>query len=399
MPVSTRARLVRWLLALLVVSALMAMLLWPKATLVDTARVTQGPVRDVVEAEGRTRLRDRYVITAPIAANARRLELEPGDAVQSGQSLVTLEPMAAPALDARSRAEAVARIAAARGRAAAAREAASAAAAQARQARADANRTQRLKRDQLVSAATADQARVAAEQAERETNSARFLEATARHELSAAQAVLTHGSGERGSSVLQLTSPVAGVVLRRHFESARPVQPGEPLLEIGDPDGLEIEVDVLSADAVRLRPGMHVELVRWGETQPLQGRVRRIEPGGFTKVSALGVEEQRVWVIVDITSPHAQWHHLGEAYRVNARFMLREANDTLRIPASAVFFDDGATAVFRVEQGKARRTPVVIGLQGEGLADVRQGLKSGDVVIVHPDRSLSDGDRVRVRDN
>jgi HlyD family secretion protein len=397
MPVSTRARALRWLLALLVVGALVALLLWPKATLVDTARVARGPVREVVEAEGRTRLRDRYIITAPIAATARRLELEPGDAVQVGQTLVTLEPMAAPALDARARAEAQARIAAARGRWAAAREAAAARAAQARQARADADRMQRLKRDQLVAAATADQARVAAEQAEREANSAGFLEATARHELSAAQAVLAHGSGERGSGVLQLTAPVAGVLLRRHFESARPVQSGEPLLEIGDPDGLEIEVDVLSADAVRLRTGMGVELVRWGEGQSLQGRVRRIEPRGFTKVSALGVEEQRVWVIVDITSPHTQWQHLGEAYRVNARFLLREANDTLRIPTSAVFVDGDAAAVFRIEQGKARRTPVVIGLQGEGWADVRQGLSVGDAVIVHPDRALSDGGRVRAR--
>lgn len=399
MPVSTRARLLRWLLALLVVAALVALLLWPKVTFVDAARVTRGPVRDVVEAEGRTRLRDRYVITAPIAATARRLELEPGDAVRPGQMLVTLQPMPSPALDARTRAEAQARIAAARGRWAAAREAAAAAAAQERQARIDADRMQRLKRDQLVAAATADQTRLAAAQAERETSSARFLEATALHELTAAQAVLAHGSGEGERSVLQLKSPVAGVVLRRHFESARPVQPGEPLLEIGDPDGLEIEVDVLSADAVRLRPGMHVELVRWGETQPLQGRVRRVEPGGFTKVSALGVEEQRVWVIVDITSPHAQWHRLGEAYRVNARFMVRQTPDALRVPASAVFFHDDVAAVFRMEQGKARRTTVAIGLQGEGWTEIRRGLKAGDAVIVHPDRALDDGDRVRARDN
>ncbi|GAB3750613.1 efflux RND transporter periplasmic adaptor subunit [Lysobacter olei] len=399
MPVSTRARLLRWLLALLVVGALVTLLLWPKPALVDTARVAPGTVRDLVEAEGRTRLRDRFVITAPIAATARRLELEPGDAVQPGQTLVTLEPLTAPALDARARAEAQARIAAARTRTAAAREVAAAATAQARQARADAERLQRLKRDQMVAAATAEQARVAAEQAERTASSARFLEATAQHELSAAQAVLAHGSGERGNAVLRLTAPVAGVVLRRHYESARPVNPGEPLLEIGDPDGLEIEVDVLSSDAVRLRPGMHVELVRWGETQPLQGRVRRIEPGGFTKVSALGVEEQRVWVIVDITSPHTQWQQLGEAYRVNARFVLRESRDTLRIPASAVFFHDNDAAVFRIEQGKARRTPITTGLQGEGWTEIRRGLKAGDIVVVHPDRALADGDRVHARGN
>lgn len=397
MPVTTRARLLRWLLALLVVGALVALLLWPKPTLVDTVRADRGPVREVVEAEGRTRLRDRYVITAPIAATARRLELEPGDAVQPGQSLVVLDAMAAPALDARRRAEAQAQVAAARGRWAAAREAAAASAARARQAKADADRLQRLQRDQLVASASVDQARTAADQAQREASSAGFLEATAQHELTAAQAVLAHGSGESGASVLQLTAPVAGMVLRRHFESARPVQAGEPLLELGDPDALEVEVDVLSADAVRLRPGMRVELVRWGETQSLQGRVRRVEPGGFTKVSALGVEEQRVWVIVDITTPHALWHHLGEAYRVNARFLLREAAPALRIPASAVFFDDNNAGVFRVVAGKARHTPVSVGLQGEGWAEIRQGISAGDTVIVHPDRALVDGDRVRDR--
>lgn len=397
MPVTTRARLLRWLLALLVVGALVTLLMWPKATLVDTAQADRGPVREVVEAEGRTRLRDRYVITAPIAATARRLELEPGDAVQPGQSLIVLDAMAAPALDARALAAAEAHVAAARGRWAAAREAAAASATHARQAQADADRLQRLRRDQLVAGATADQARTAASQALREANSARFLEATAKHELTSAQAVLAHGSGERGATVLQLTAPVAGVVLRRHFESARPVQPGEPLLELGDPDALEVEVDVLSADAVRLRPGMRVELVRWGEAQPLQGRVRRIEPGGFTKVSALGVEEQRVWVIVDITSPHALWHHLGEAYRVNARFLLREATPALRVPASAVFFDGNTANVFRIAEGKARRTAVVVGLQGEGWAEIRHGISVGDTVIVHPDRALEDGDRIRGR--
>lgn len=397
MPVPTRARMLRWLLAFLVVGALLALLLWPKAALVDTARVDRGPVREVVEAEGRTRLRDRYVITAPIAATARRLELEPGDAVQPGQALVVLDAMASPALDARARAEILAQVAAARGRLAAAGEAAAAATTRARQARADADRLQRLQRDQLVAASMAEQARAVADEAQREANSARFLEATARHELTAAQAALAHGSDERGVTVLSLTSPVAGVVVRRHFESARPVQAGEPLLEVGAADALEVEVDVLSADAVRLRPGMAVELVRWGEARPLAGRVRRIEPGGFTKVSALGVEEQRVWVIVDIASPHAQWDHLGEAYRVNARFVLKQAGSVLRVPSSAVFHEGDTATVFRVLQGKARRAAVALGVQGEGWTEVVRGLDAGDTVVVHPDRALGNGDRVRGR--
>lgn len=192
-----------------------------------------------------------------------------------------------------------------------------------------------------------------------------------------------------------LSAPVAGVLLRRHFESARPVQAGEPLLEIGDPGRLEVEVDVLSADAVRLREGMAVELLRWGEPQPLAGQVRRIEPAGFTKFSALGVEEQRVWVMVALTSPPGQWRRLGDAYRVNARFVLDQAVDVVRVPTSALFREGDGQAVFRVEGSRARLRPVGTGLQGGGFTQVLSGLAAGDAVVVHPDRSLADGDRIR----
>jgi len=187
------------------------------------------------------------------------------------------------------------------------------------------------------------------------------------------------------------------VVLRTHFESARPVQAGEALLEIGNPEGMEVEVDVLSADAVRLRPGMAVDLLRWGETKPLTGKVSRIEPGGFTKVSALGVEEQRVWVIVELTSPRAEWERLGEAYRVNARFVLRTVDGVLRVPSSAVFRHGTGNAAFLMNDGRARLTPIQIGVEGGGFSEVRGGLSQHDVVIIHPDRALEDGDRVRTR--
>jgi len=146
-----------------------------------------------------------------------------------------------------------------------------------------------------------------------------------------------------------------------------------------------------------LREGMSVELLRWGETRPLMGRVRRVEPGGFTKYSALGVEEQRVWVMVDITSPRKEWPRLGEAYRVNARFVLREAADALRAPASAIFPHDGGEAVFRIDGSRARLTPVRTGVKGGGLAEILEGLQAGDRLVVHPDRALEDGTRVRVR--
>ena len=389
---------IRYLAAGAIVVVLIAVALWPSARLIDSGQAERGPVLETVDAEGRTRLHDRYVIAAPVAAMARRLQHEPGDAIQAGQILVVLDPTTAPTLDTRSRAEAVARLAAARARFAAAREDARAAEADSVHLRAESQRLAALLQRQLVAAVDAEHAATASLRGEREAASAKFREATARHEVTAAEVVLARGSRDKpGDAALELAAPVSGVVLRQHYESARPVQAGEPLLEIGDPAGLEIEVDVLSADAVRLREGMRVELMRWGEAEALHGRVRRIEPGGFTKFSALGVEEQRVWVIVEITSPRNEWMNLGEAYRVNARFVLKETADTLRVPASAVFRSDGGDAVFRIDGSRARLTPARTGLQGGGWVEVLEGLDAGDRVVIHPDRELSDGQRVRSR--
>lgn len=388
----------RYLAAGAIAAVLVAIAAWPSARLVDSAGAGRGAVREIIEAEGRTRLRDRYVISAPIAAMARRLQFEPGDAIAAGQVLVILDPVTAPTLDTRSRAEAVARLAAARARFAAAREQARAADTESAHLRAEAERLAALARQKLVAAADAEHAATAGLRAEREAASAKFQEATARHEVTAAEVVLARGSRDKpGDAALELAAPVGGVVLRRHYESARPVQAGEALLEIGDPAAMEVEVDVLSADAVRLREGMRVELLRWGGAPPLAGRVRRVEPGGFTKFSALGVEEQRVWVIVELTSAREEWQSLGEAYRVNARFILREASDALRVPSSATFRHDDGTAVFRIDGRRARLTRVETGIEGEGWVQVSGGLTEGDRVVLHPDRELEDGGRVRVR--
>jgi HlyD family secretion protein len=373
----------RYAVAVALVAALVAVAAWPRARLVDSGEAARGPVRETVEAEGRTRLRDRYVIAAPIAAMARRLQLDPGDPIEAGQVLVVLDPVTAPALDTRYRA---------------AREQASAAEAVAEQLRAEATRQRELQTRELVAAEAAERTIAASLRADREAASAHFQEATAQHEVTAAEVVLARGSRDQpDAAALELAAPVGGVVLRRHFESARPVVAGEALVEIGDPAGMEVEVDVLSADAVRLRGGMRVELLRWGGGPPLAGRVRRVEPGGFTKFSALGVEEQRVWVIVDITSPREEWASLGEAYRVNARFILRESADALRVPSSAAYSADGGRAVFRIDGARARRAAIEAGIEGEGWLEVKGGLSPGDRVVLHPDRELEDGQRVRVR--
>lgn len=395
---STAPRQLRRIAIGAVLVALIAAAFWPSARLVDTVPVDIGTVRETLDAEGRTRVRDRYLITAPVAAMARRQTLEPGDAVAVGQVVAVLDPVASPTLDARSRAEAEARLAAYGDRHAAAREEARAAAAEAEQARSEAQRLAALLARGLVAAEVAERARTAQLKAEREAASARFRVATAQHEEQAARAILQrNGVSAAGEPALELIAPVAGVVLRRQLESARAVQAGEALLEIGDPDAMEIEVDVLSADAVRLREGMAVELLRWGGEAPLDGRVRRIEPGGFTKFSALGVEEQRVWVIVDLTSPREDWLRLGEAYRVNARFIINQIDDTLRAPASAIFRQTDSQAAFRIEGSRARLIPIHTGLRGGGLVQILDGLSPGDRLIAHPDRELSDGDRVRSR--
>tara|TARA_R110002020_G_scaffold134702_11_gene300866 strand:- start:3683 stop:4882 length:1200 start_codon:yes stop_codon:yes gene_type:complete len=395
----TRARILRLSLLAFAVLALGWLALRPAAIPVDTVVVDKGPVADVIEAEGRTRLVDRYLITAPIAGQARRQQLEVGDPVEVDQVLVVLDPLPAPALDARARAEARSRAEAANSRLRGAGEDLGAARAAAEQAASELARLEALAAQSLVALDVVDKARTASRRADREAASARFREATARHELEGARAALALGSGTASDApAMELAAPVAGVVLRRFYESSRPVQAGEPLLEIGDPAGMEVEVDVLSADAVRLRDGMAVELHRWGDTEPLLGRVRRVEPAGFTKVSALGVEEQRVWVIVEITSNRERWQRLGDAYRVNAHFALESRSNVLRVPGSALFRgEDGGWAVFRVRGGKVSQAPVERGLQGGAWVEVLSGLAEGDIVVVHPDRALADGSRVRMR--
>jgi HlyD family secretion protein len=400
-----RAAAMRWrrrLLLLLAAAAVVVLLVWgfrPPPVLVDTEPVIRGPLAVTVEDEGQTRVRDRYEISAPIAGQTRRITLEVGDAVARGDVLVTLDAMAAPVLDARTAALARARLAAAEAALATAREDARAAEASARFAEAEHQRVRVLGEQDLVARSVVEQAEAEARRTAALHRSATFRMRTAAFEVEAARAALAHGGGTEAPAdgPLELRAPVAGRVLVRHFESSRVVQPGQPVLVVGDPASLEVAVDVLSSDAVRIAPGMRVELERWGSPVPLGGRVRRVEPVGFTKVSALGVEEQRVWVIVDFTDPPERWARLGDGYRVNARFVLWEADDVLRAPTSSLFRHGEGWAVFVVADGRARLRPVEVGERGGRDTRVEAGLVAGDPVIVHPGRDLEDGRRVRVR--
>lgn len=369
----------------------------PQPVEVDIGVVEHGPLKVTVEQEGRTRVTERYVVTAPANGYLRRLGLDAGDVVTQGDVLAQLEPVRPDALDARRQAEAEARIASARANVDAAEQRVLAATSQTELARKEWDRVRALHATGLISNDVADRASNALEQGQVALRSARAGVDHARHELTLARSALIQSAAAGGGAVVPVRAPVSGRVLRLVHKSEGTVAAGQPLLELGDPQALEVEVDVLSADAVRLRPGTPVVLARWGGEALLQGEVTRVEPAGFTKVSALGVEEQRVWVIVALRSPQSAWQGLGDGYRVEASFILWQAKDVLQVPASALFRDGEGWAVFAVVDGRAEKRLVSIGQRNGLSAQVLRGLAKGDRVIVHPDDRVTARVEVKAR--
>lgn len=365
--------------------------------LVSLAQVHTAPLQVTVQEEGKTRVIDRYIISSPVAGYAPRITLRVGDSVARGETITQLEPMRTTALDARSHAAAQARVAAAQAALQAATEQSRAAAAEATQAEAEYQRLLSLSKQQHVSPNDLERARARAAAAAATERSSRFAVEVSRHELEAARTALQYAGGEAAAGArIAVTTPVAGRVLKLYQQSEGVVGAGQPLLEVGDPQQLEVAVEVLSADAVRINPGMRVLFERWGGA-PLEGRVRLIEPVGFTKISALGVEEQRVLVIADIAAPPQQWQTLGDGYRVDARFILWEGASILQVPASALFRRNDGWAVFVADDGRARLRDVKPG-QRSGLAvQILDGLKEGESVIIHPDETVGDGVRIAER--
>jgi len=365
--------------------------------LVDSAQVIRGPFRMTVEEEGRTRLPDRFEVSAPVAGYLNRVLLEPGDQVAQGDTLFTLNPAPADALDARTGAQARAALARAESALAAAESAVEVQRAQAELADRELVRVQRLVDQGHLSREALDRALAEARSASARLRTAQFQVDVARHERENAEAALTIAGGEVRSEPLKVTAPTEGVVLTRERQSAGRVQPGEPILTLGDLSSLQVEVDLLSPDAVRLSPGMRVELERWGGDEVLPGRVRRVEPAGFTHISALGVEEQRVWVIVDFDAQRERWKDLGDGYRVEARFILWEGDDVLQVPASALFREEERWAVYVIEDGEALRRTVTPGRRSGLLTEIEDGLEPGERVILHPGQDIEPGRRVEAR--
>mgnify|MGYP005840772733 FL=1 len=394
----TRARLALLLLVLTIAGGL-GWGFMPRPVAVDMATVTQGPLTVSIEEEGKTRVRDRYVIHAPMSGHLRRIELEVGDAVRPGQVLAVLEPARADALDPRTRSQAQAQARAAEAAFAVARQELRAAEAEALLARQELARAEALGQAEFLSRAAVDQARTRVDRSDAAREAARHAVDVARHRLETARAVLARAAALQAggpTELMEVRAPVAGRVLKLVRESEGAVTAGQALLEIGNPQALEVEVEVLSTQAVRIEPGARVLLERWGGP-PLEARVRLVEPAGFTKVSALGVEEQRVRVIVDITAPRETWQTLGDGYRVDARFVLWEAQDVLQVPASSLFRHNDGWAVFVVEAERARLRAVELGQRAGLAAQVLSGLKAGERVVAHPDDRIRDGIRVRPR--
>ncbi len=393
----------RWVLLFAVAAAVVLAVAYgliPRPVPVDIAKVTRGPLQVTVEEEGKTRVKDRFVISAPVTGYVRRIGFHVGDNVVRGQVLAQLEPVRPSVLDTRSREEAKAMGEAAKAALDAAEENARVAAAADDYAQARYERTKKLHESGFASRDELERTESEARQARSAHLSSEFAVEGARYDLDAARTRLKYSHGEGGGSLARSVSvrtPVEGSVLGIPHKNEGVVEAGRPLIEIGDPRALEVEIDVLSTDAVRIRPGTSVLFHRWGGDAPLEGEVRTVEPAGFTKISALGVEEQRVLVIADITSPSGLWERLGDGYRLEASFLLWESDDVLQVPASALFRYGDGWAVFAQEGGKAKRRAVEVGHRNGLVAQILSGLKEGEMVITHPSDQIGDGTRVRKR--
>lgn len=395
----TRKRLILAGIALLVLIALIYGF-WPEAMDVETAVVERGALQVTVEEEGETQVAETYVISSPVAAYARRIELEPGDLVEGGQPVVLLEPPRSTIMDPRSQAQAVARVASAEAAVQQARQNVEAAEAAAEEAREERDRIEGLFEEGSATQQQRTRAQTAAEQAEADLESARAAVEAAEAELASARAAAQRNDGSADLSVTDvLYAPVTGQVLAVHRESAGQVNPGEPILEIGNVNDLEVHVDVLSRDAVSITPGTRVLVDQWGGEGVLEATVRRVEPRGFTEVSSLGVEEKRVTVVAGFASEAREWTGLGAEYRVLARFVVWEGDNILVVPTAALFRTETGWAVYAVEGGEAELRTVDVGRQTGLSAEIVSGLEEGDVVIVHPPNDLTDGARVQPRGN
>jgi HlyD family secretion protein len=386
-------------------TAAVALLVWsfmPRPVEVEVAVVGTGRFEAAVEEDAKTRLRDRYLVSAPLAGQLTRIGLREGDSVVAGAVVALLTPVLSPMLDERTRRERLEVTQAQLQRADARMQGARVGLQQARN---DAQRSEQLAKQGFVSPTRLETDRLAALAAQKELDAATSDRQAAGHEVEQARAALgvVSRAPAGATGAFAVRSPVSARVLRVAQASEATVALGTPLIELGDLAGLEVVSELLTTDALQVRPGAPVGIEHWGGEAALSGRVRLVEPGAFTKVSALGVEEQRVRVLVDIASPPADWSALGDGYRVTVRILTMAKDGVTKVPVSAVFplpssaGGGSRMAVFVVDGGRARVAPVMIGARNAADAWVREGLMPGARVIVYPPPAVADGVRVKVR--
>jgi len=390
-------RLLKIVLVIVVIAAIGFWAFAPSAVPADFAQVGRGTLQVTVNEEGRTRVRNRFVVSAPLPGRMQRIELEPGDPVVAAKTVVArFQPSDPGLLDVRTRAELQARVKAAESALGGARADRERVRAELAFALADLERARSLVDEKVIAPRELEGAEREAEALERTLQSAEFAVSTAEHQLEVARASLIQTRGGR-TAAIPLYSPIDGVILRRLQESETVVPTGQPLLEIGNLDDLEIVSDLLSSAAVRVSPGQPVLIEQWGGDRPLDGRVRLVEPSGFTKISALGVEEQRVNAIVDFVAPPENRPNIGDGYRVEVRIVVSSRENVLKVPTSSLFRHEGEWAVYVVENDRAVRRLVQTGERNGLEAEVTGGLNDGERIVVFPSDAVADGVRVTPR--
>lgn len=389
-------RQLKWLVPLVIVAGLVALAFIPKPVEVDLGEVTRGPMMLTVDDDGESRVRERYTISAPLPGRLLRVGLDAGDKVAKGATLATIDPGAPTLLDPRARAQAEALVKAAQAGIDRAKIQIDAAKVDADQLEKAFRRNQGLHESGNVADAVFEQSEGAYLAAKHAHAAAQSAMEIARFELEQAKAALlrTGDDAPTGDAWnLVIASPIDGTVLRVHEESARMLQAGTPLLEIGDPAQLEMRIDVLSQDAVKIKAGQKVIIEHWGGATALTGRVRLVEPSAFTKVSALGVDEQRVNVLADFEDGAP----LGDGYRVEARIVIWESDDPLQVPAGALFRTGEQWSVYVAKGEVSQLVTIEIGHNNGEFAEVLSGLSEGDRVVLHPGDRVEDGTLIEPR--
>jgi len=404
MTLASRRRAVFWAPAVIVLALLLFWLFRPQAVSVDLAIVDRGPIQVTVTDEGETRVRDVFVVSASVTGFMRRVELEAGDRVVANETIIArIEPSAPMFLDQRAEAEARAAVDAADAARSFARAQLRRAEAEREFAEAEYQRLRALATHESIARNELDAAERRAKAAVAMVAEARAALRMRESEYEQARARLLNPAqikrSARECDCVLVRSPTSGSVLRVLQKSEGVIAAGTPIIEIGDPSNLEIKVELLSEDAVRVRPGQRAIIEAWGGEQALEGIVERVEPFGFTKVSALGIEEQRVNVIIDITSPYELWQRLGHGYRVEPRIVIWESPDELRVPLSALFRERNRWAVFVEERGRAQLRFVEVGQVDGTYAQILDGVAAGERIVLYPNDRIAHGTRIRSRDD